>query len=44
MNVNQIVIPDGCMKYIQAPAYVEMQLPFKTKANEIYDVWISSGI
>ena len=42
MNVDSMIIPVGCTKYIQAP-YVCWNKPFKVRMTELYDQWLSEG-
>ena len=43
MNVDSVVIPGGCTKYIQAPD-VCWNKPFKARMTELYDQWLSEGV
>ena len=42
MNVDSVIIPGGCTKYIQAP--VCWNKPFKAKMTELYDQWLSESV
>ena len=43
INVDPVIIPGGCTKYIQAPD-VSWNKPFKTRVTELYDQWLSEGV
>ena len=43
MNVDSVIIPSGCTKYIQAPD-VCWNKPFKARVIELYDQWLSEGV
>ena len=43
MNVDSLIIPGGCTKYIQAPDVCWNKL-FKTMMTELYDQWLSEGV
>ena len=43
MNVDSVIIPGGCTKYIQAPD-VCWNKPFKARMTELYDQWLSEGV
>ena len=43
MNVDSVIIPGGCTKYIQAPD-VFWNKPFKARMTELYDQWLSEDV
>ena len=43
MNVDSLIIPGGCTKYIQVPG-VCWNKPFKARMIVLYDQWLSEGI
>jgi len=43
INIDPVIIPGGCTKYIQAPD-VSWNKPFKTRVTELYDQWLSEGV
>ena len=43
MNVDSVIIPGGCTKYIQAPDAC-WNKPFKARMVELYDQWLSEGV
>ena len=43
INVDQVIIPGGCTKYVQAPD-VSWNKPFKALVAEQYDEWMASGV
>ena len=43
INVDLVIIPGGCTKYIQAPD-VCWNKPFKTRVTELYHQWLSEGV
>ena len=43
MNVDSVIIPGGCTKYIQAPD-VFWNKPFKARMTEFYDQWLSEDV
>ena len=43
MNVDGVIIPGGCTKYIQAP-YVCCNKPFKVRMPKLYGQWLSEGV
>lgn len=43
IKVDQVIIPGGCTKYVQAPD-VCWNKPFKAKVTELYDQWLSDGV
>ena len=43
VNVDLVIIPGGCTKYVQAPD-VSWNKPFKTRVTELYDQWLSEGV
>ena len=43
MNVNSVIIPGWCTKYIQA-SDVCWNKPFKARMTELYDQWLSEGV
>ena len=40
-NIEPLIIPGGCTKYVQAPD-VSWNKPFKAKVAEEYDEWLST--
>ena len=42
MNVDSVITPDGCTKYIQPPD-VCWNKPFKARMTELYDQWLSES-
>ena len=42
-KVDHVLIPGGCMKYIQAPD-VSWNKPFKALVSEQYDDWMANGL
>ena len=42
-KVDQVIIPGGCIKYIQTPD-VCWNRPFKVRVTELYDQWLSNGV
>ena len=43
INVDQVIIPGGCTKYVRAPD-VSWNKPFKAVVSEQYDEWMASGV
>ena len=43
MKTDDVLIPEGCTKYIQAPD-VAWNKPFKDHIIESYDEWLASGV
>ena len=43
MNVDQVIIPGGCTKFVQAPD-VSWNKPFKALVTQQYDEWMASGV
>ena len=43
MNVDSVIIPGGCTKYIQA-SDVSWNKPFKTRIKDLCDQWLSEGV
>ena len=43
VNVDHVIVPGGCTKYIQAPD-VCWNRPFKAFVTEQYDEWMASGL
>ena len=43
MNVDIMIIPGGCTKYIQGPD-VCCNKPFNVRMTELYDQWLSEGV
>ena len=43
MNVDGVIIPDGCKKYIQAPN-VCWNKRFKARMTKLYDQWLSEDV
>ena len=43
MNVDIMIIPGGCTKYIQGPD-VCCNKPFNVRMTELYDQWPSEGV
>ena len=43
MNVDSVIIPDGCTKYIQT-SDVCWNKPFKARMTKLYDEWLSEGV
>ena len=43
MNVDQVIIPSGCTKFVQAPD-VSWNKPFKALVTQQYDEWMASGV
>ena len=43
INVDQVIVPGGCTKYVQAPD-VSWNKPFKALVSEQYDEWMASGV
>ena len=43
MNVDSVIIPGGCTKYIQA-LDVYWNKPFKASMTELYGQWLSEGV
>ena len=43
INIDQVIIPGGCTKYMQTPE-VCWNKPFKAKVTEKYDEWKSEGV
>lgn len=43
INVDQVIIPGGCTKFVQAPD-VSWNKPFKALVAEQYDEWMASGV
>ena len=43
MNVDSVIIPGGCTKYIQA-SDVCWNKPFKARIAELYDQWLIEGV
>ena len=43
MNVDSMIIPCGCTKYIQA-LDVRRNKPFKTRMTELHDQWLSEDV
>ena len=43
MNVDSVIVPGGCTKYIQA-SDVCWNKPFKARMTELYDQWLSEGV
>ena len=43
MNVDSVIIPGGCTKYIQAPDAC-WNKPFKARMTELYDQWLTEGV
>ena len=43
INVDPVIIPGGCIKYIQAPDEFRNK-PFKTKVTELHSQWLSEGV
>lgn len=41
--VDQVIVPGGCTKYVQAPD-VSWKNPFKALVSEKYDEWMASGV
>ena len=39
-NIDQVIIPGGCMKFIRAPD-VSWNEPFKAMCTERYDQWLA---
>ena len=44
MNVDSVIIPGGCTKYIHQAPNVCWNKPFKTRMTELYDQWLSEGV
>ena len=42
-KVDTLIIPGGCIAYIQAPD-VSRNKPFKAHVTDKYDKWLSSGV
>lgn len=42
-NVDQVIVPGSCKKYVQAPD-VSCNKPFKALVSEQYDEWMASGV
>ena len=43
MNVDSVIIPRACTKYIQA-SDVCWNKPFKARMTKLYDQWLSEGV
>ena len=43
MNVDSVIIPGGCTKYVQVPGAC-WNKPFKVRMIVLYDQWLSEGI
>ena len=43
INVDQVIMPGGCTKYVQAPD-VSWNKPFKALVAEQYNEWMASGV
>ena len=43
MNVESVIVPGGCTKYIQA-SDVCLNKPFKARVTELYDQWLSECV
>ena len=43
LNIDQVIVPGGCTKYVQAPD-VCWNKPFKAVVTEQYDEWMASGL
>ena len=43
MNVDSVIIPGGCTKYIQARDLC-LNKPFKARMAELYDQWLSEVV
>ena len=43
MNVDSVIIPGGCTKYIQV-SDVCWNKPFKARMTELFDQWLSEGV
>ena len=43
MNVDSVIIPGGCTKYIQAPD-VCLNKPYKARMTKLYNQWHSESV
>ena len=43
MNVESVIVPGGCTKYIQA-SDVCLNKPYKARVTELYDQWLSECV
>ena len=43
MNVDSVIVQDGCTKYIEA-SDVCFNKPFKARVTELYDQWLSECV
>ena len=43
MNIDSVIIPSGCTKYVQKPV-VCWNKPFKARMIKLYDQWLSEGV
>ena len=43
MNLDSVIIPGGCTKYIQASDAC-WNKPFKARMTKLYDQWLSEGV
>ena len=43
MNVDSVIVQDGCTKYIDA-SDVCLNKPFKARLTELYDQWLSECV
>ena len=43
MNIDGVIIPGGCKKYIQAPN-VCWNKRFKARMTKLYDQWLNEGV
>ena len=43
MNVDSVIVPGGCTKYIQA-SDVCWNKPFIARMTELYDQWLGEGV
>ena len=43
MNVDSVIIPGGCTRYIQVPD-VCWNKPFKARMTKLYDQWFCEGV
>ena len=43
MNVNSVIVPGGCTKYIQVPDMCWNKL-FKARMTVLYDQWLSEAV
>lgn len=42
INVDQVIVPGSCTKYVQTPD-VSWMKPYKALVSEQYDEWMASG-